>query len=116
MAEFPKHPFLLSVQETAQALQTDVDKGLTTLQVSQLQEKYPKNELDVGGTIPWYKILTKQLLNAMIIVSFTISLNLLKKPILLTIYHRCSRLPWRSASVLRIISKVVCWHSSSPLM
>lgn len=69
MAEFSKHPFLLSVDETAHALQTDIDKGLTSVQVAQLQQKYPKNELDVGGTIPWYSILTKQVLNAMIIVS-----------------------------------------------
>lgn len=69
MAEFPKHPFLLTVEETAQALGTNVDTGLTSEQVSALQAKYPKNELDVGGTIPWYSILAKQMLNAMIIVS-----------------------------------------------
>ncbi|KAL6887366.1 cation transporting ATPase [Trichoderma longibrachiatum] len=68
MAEFPKHPFLLTVEETAQALGTNVDTGLTSEQVSALQAKYPKNELDVGGTIPWYSILAKQMLNAMIIV------------------------------------------------
>ncbi|KAK2609234.1 potassium/sodium eff [Conoideocrella luteorostrata] len=76
MAEFPKHPFLLSVEETAKALNTDVDKGLTTTQVNELQQKYPKNELDVGDTIPWYKILTKQVLNAMIIVlAFAMALS-----------------------------------------
>ncbi|TFB03020.1 Calcium-transporting ATPase 3 [Trichoderma ghanense] len=68
MAEFPKHPFLLTVEETAQALGTNVDRGLTSEQVSALQAKYPKNELDVGGTIPWYSILAKQIFNAMIIV------------------------------------------------
>ncbi|KAH7163408.1 hypothetical protein B0J13DRAFT_36453 [Dactylonectria estremocensis] len=68
MADFPKHPFLLSIEETAQALGTDIDKGLTSIQVNELQQKYPKNELDVGGTIPWYSIMTKQILNAMIIV------------------------------------------------
>jgi magnesium-transporting ATPase (P-type) len=69
MAEFPKHPFLLTIEETAQALGTDIDKGLTSQQVSQAQQKYPKNELDVGEGVAWYKILTKQVLNAMIIVS-----------------------------------------------
>jgi Na+-exporting ATPase len=67
-AEFPKHPFLLTAEETAQALGTDLDKGLTSDQVAELQTKYPKNELDVGGSVPAYKIFTKQLLNAMIIV------------------------------------------------
>ncbi|OAA45654.1 P-type Na+-ATPase [Metarhizium rileyi] len=76
MAEFPKHPFLLTVEETAQALNTDIDKGLTTAQVTELQQKYPKNELDVGDTIPWYSILTKQILNAMIIVlAFAMALS-----------------------------------------
>ncbi|KAL7794411.1 cation transporting ATPase [Trichoderma ceciliae] len=68
MAEFPKHPFLLTVQETEEALGTNVDRGLTSEQVSDLQLRYAKNELDVGGTIPWYSILAKQILNAMIIV------------------------------------------------
>jgi magnesium-transporting ATPase (P-type) len=68
MAEFPKHPFLLTVQETEGALGTNVDRGLTSEQVFSLQSRYPKNELDVGGTIPWYSILAKQVLNAMIIV------------------------------------------------
>lgn len=69
MAEFPRHPFLLSVAETAQALSTDIEKGLTSSQVAQLQQKYPKNELDIGEGIPWYSLLMKQILNAMIIVS-----------------------------------------------
>jgi magnesium-transporting ATPase (P-type) len=69
MAEYSKHPFLLTVEETAQALGTDVDKGLTSAQVTELQAKYPPNELDVGGSIPWYKIFAKQLFNAMILVS-----------------------------------------------
>ncbi|KHN95063.1 P-type Na+-ATPase [Metarhizium album ARSEF 1941] len=76
MAEFPRHPFLLTVEETAQALDTDIDKGLTTAQVTELQQKYPKNELDVGDSIPWYSILTKQILNAMIIVlAFAMALS-----------------------------------------
>ncbi|KAG5932678.1 hypothetical protein E4U53_001220 [Claviceps sorghi] len=69
MAEvFPRHPFLLSSDDTAKALNTDIDKGLTSAQVNALQQTHPRNELDVGEGIPWYKILTKQILNAMIIV------------------------------------------------
>ncbi|KAJ4171759.1 potassium/sodium eff [Fusarium falciforme] len=49
-AEYSKHPFLLSVEETAQALVTSIDKGLTGQQVAEAQQKYPKNELDVGGS------------------------------------------------------------------
>ncbi|KAF5019829.1 hypothetical protein F66182_8154 [Fusarium sp. NRRL 66182] len=75
-ADYPKHPFLLTVEETAEALGTSIDKGLTSQQVAEAQQKYPKNELDVGGTVPWYSILTKQLLNAMIIVlAFAMALS-----------------------------------------
>jgi Na+-exporting ATPase len=73
MADSYKHPFLLTVTEAAAALSTDIDKGLTTAQVAELQKKYPPNELDVGGTVPWYKIFMKQLLNAMILVRFALS-------------------------------------------
>lgn len=68
MAEFTRHPFLLTVAETANDLGTSVDRGLTSAQVAELQERYPRNELDVGGTVAWYKIFGKQLFNAMILV------------------------------------------------
>lgn len=67
-ATFPKHPFLLSVPETAEALGTDIEEGLLTNSVTELQQKYPRNELNVGGAVPWYTILSKQVLNAMILV------------------------------------------------
>ncbi|KAH7026603.1 uncharacterized protein B0I36DRAFT_352437 [Microdochium trichocladiopsis] len=69
-AEFPRLPFLLSVEDVVKAVETDLDRGLTSAQVAQLQQKYPKNELDVGGAIPWYKIFIKQLVNAMVLVLF----------------------------------------------
>ncbi|KAK4121703.1 ATPase, P-type cation-transporter [Parathielavia appendiculata] len=69
-AEFPKHPFLLSVREVEQAVGTDVDKGLTASRAAELQQKYGPNELDVGGGIAWYTIFIRQLCNAMILVLF----------------------------------------------
>ncbi|TQN68237.1 Calcium-transporting ATPase 3, partial [Colletotrichum shisoi] len=66
--DYPKHPFLLSVPETAQALGVDPDKGLSSQQVQQAQEKYPANEFEVGESVPWYTILSKQLFNAMVLV------------------------------------------------
>ncbi|KAK9789652.1 putative P-type Na(+) transporter [Seiridium cardinale] len=68
--EFDRHPFLLSVQDVAKSLGTDVERGLTSSQVAQLREKHPPNELDVGGAIPWYTIFLRQLFNAMILVLF----------------------------------------------
>ncbi|KAI0875209.1 hypothetical protein GGS24DRAFT_303603 [Hypoxylon argillaceum] len=69
-AQLEKHPFLLPVEDVARHLDSDLERGLSSLQVSQLQQRYPPNELDVGGAIPWYKIFIKQLLNAMILVLF----------------------------------------------
>ncbi|KAL2267417.1 hypothetical protein VTJ83DRAFT_4694 [Remersonia thermophila] len=69
-AEFPKHPFLLSIPEVEKATGTNVDKGLTSGQVAELQSKYPPNELDVGGSVAWYTIFIRQLCNAMILVLF----------------------------------------------
>ncbi|KXH63588.1 potassium/sodium efflux P-type ATPase [Colletotrichum salicis] len=66
--DYPKHPFLLTVQETAQALGVDPDKGLSSQQVQQASDKYPPNEFEVGESVPWYTILSKQLFNAMVLV------------------------------------------------
>ncbi len=66
--EFNRHPFLLSAQDVADQLGTDVDKGLTTSQVETLSVQYPRNELNIGGVISWYTVLIRQLFNAMIIV------------------------------------------------
>ncbi|KAI1200866.1 hypothetical protein F5X97DRAFT_72695 [Nemania serpens] len=68
--QFEKHPFLLPVEAVVRQLDSDLERGLSSAQVSQLHQIYPPNELDVGGTIPWYKIFIKQLLNAMILVLF----------------------------------------------
>lgn len=68
--QFDRHPFLLAPNDVAAALKTDVDKGLNSAQIAQLQQEYPRNELDIGGAIPWYTIFIKQLFNAMILVGF----------------------------------------------
>ncbi|KAI0394766.1 potassium/sodium efflux P-type ATPase [Xylariaceae sp. FL0594] len=69
-AEYKRHPYLLSVEDVAKTLGTDLDRGLSKSKVAELQQIYPPNVLDVGGAIPWYKIFIKQLLNAMILVLF----------------------------------------------
>ncbi|KJR86217.1 calcium-transporting ATPase [Sporothrix schenckii 1099-18] len=69
---FTQHPFLLSVEDVAKQLETDVDKGLTAVQVKQRQAHYGRNELEVQEPTPWYSILIKQFCNAMIIVLFII--------------------------------------------
>lgn len=65
---FDRHPFLLTSVEVAAALNTDIENGLTSEQVAELQQKYPRNELQVEGGVPWHTILLKQMFNAMILV------------------------------------------------
>lgn len=64
------HPFLLSIEDVASGYATNIETGLTAKKVSDLQNEYPPNELDGGGAIPWYKILIKQISNAMVLVSY----------------------------------------------
>lgn len=64
-----RHPFLLSVGDVAEQMGINVETGLTSRKVAELQRECATNELVGGGGIAWYKILTKQLSNAMILVS-----------------------------------------------
>ncbi|KIX01606.1 potassium/sodium efflux P-type ATPase, fungal-type [Rhinocladiella mackenziei CBS 650.93] len=65
---YGKHPFLLSADEIIRQLETNVDSGLTSIQVQQYQEKYGPNRLEGDGGVSWYTILGKQISNAMILV------------------------------------------------
>ena len=103
-----RHPFLLTVEETARQLNTNIETGLTARQVAEIQKTYPPNELDTGGGTPWYKILGKQISNAMILVSSTyikLFINLLCSA-LLTLC-RFLYLPWVSVMELEILLKAV---------
>jgi len=66
---YQREPFLLSVDEVLSHLQSSTNSGLGTAQVQQYQQKYGENRLESDGGFPWYKILTKQATNAMILVS-----------------------------------------------
>lgn len=68
-AHFDRHPFLLPPADVAAALSTNIEHGLSSVQVAHLQQKYPRNELAMGETIAWHTILIKQICNAMILVS-----------------------------------------------
>lgn len=65
MTEKSSHPFLLPAEAVAQKYETNLETGLTSRKVIELQKRYPKNELKGGGAIPWYTIFLKQLINAM---------------------------------------------------
>lgn len=63
-----RHPFLLSAEDVANQLHTDIENGLTARKVAELQKECKPNELEGGGGIVWHKILIKQISNAMILV------------------------------------------------
>ncbi|KAM3074269.1 potassium/sodium eff [Clarireedia jacksonii] len=70
------HAFLLSNEDVASQLNTNLDRGLTASQARAIQAAHPPNELNTGGSISWYKILLKQISNAMILVLvFAMSLS-----------------------------------------
>ncbi len=64
-----QHPFLLSAEEVARQLDTNIETGLNAVKVQEIQRNHPTNELEDDGGVSWHKILIKQLTNAMILVS-----------------------------------------------
>ncbi|OBT70160.1 hypothetical protein VE03_00513 [Pseudogymnoascus sp. 23342-1-I1] len=62
------HPFLLSVDDVASQLGTNIETGLSARRVAELKNEYPPNELDGGGGPNWSTLLMKQISNAMILV------------------------------------------------
>lgn len=89
-AETRKHPFLLTIEEVVEDVKTDLDRGLNSAQVAELQNKYPPNELDIGGAIAWYTIFIRQLCNAMILVR---TISAVPLPMFADRYRFCF-LPW----------------------
>ena len=84
---YPRHPFLLSLDEIVEQLGTNVDTGLSRLKAQQSQHDYGPNKLKGEGAIQWYSILVKQISNAMILVR-------------LQDYHRAFSIHIRSQMVL----------------
>ncbi|KAK9236965.1 sodium-exporting ATPase [Lipomyces kononenkoae] len=65
---FPSHPFLLSISDLAVRLDTNVETGLSSVNVAAAQLTYGPNKLTSEGGVTWYSILAKQISNAMILV------------------------------------------------
>lgn len=65
---FSKHPFLLSIEQLQEELKTDLDTGLSSVDVQSLQQQYGANRLNDEGGVKWYRLLLKQISNAMILV------------------------------------------------
>ena len=65
---YTKQPFLLSVDELLEHLQSRKGAGLSASQVQQYQAKYGENKLAGEGRVQWYTLLLKQLSHTMILV------------------------------------------------
>lgn len=66
-AEYSRLPFLLSPQDVVSELHTNIETGLAPDQVAHLLTTYGENRLQDQGGVPWYKVLLKQIFNAMIL-------------------------------------------------
>jgi Na+-exporting ATPase len=62
---FSKPPYQLSVQQVVDELNTSLENGLTSQQVEENLQKHGENKLDGEGAISPFKILVKQVANAM---------------------------------------------------
>lgn len=65
---YSRQPFLLSIEDITKHLQTDTANGPTSSRAQEYSQKYGENKLEGDGGVAWYKILTKQATNAMILV------------------------------------------------
>ncbi|THH08360.1 hypothetical protein EW146_g9023 [Bondarzewia mesenterica] len=67
-AEYTRPPFLLSLNDVVEELQTNLDTGLVPEQAAHLLTKYGENRLQDHAGVLWYKVFLKQVFNAMILV------------------------------------------------
>lgn len=65
---YSRQPFLLPADEITKSLQTNVESGLSVAKAQEYLQRYGENKLEGDGGVPWYKILSKQATNAMILV------------------------------------------------
>ena len=99
---YTKQPFLLSVEEVQQHLNTAQDVGLSSTQVQQYQQKYGENKLQGEGGVKWHTLVIKQISNAMMLVSFLCSCSFLHE---LTFGYRFSSWPWHFPMASQIMLK-----------
>ena len=66
--EYPRHPFLLSIDSLIHQLSTNQDTGLSPIKAQESQRNYGPNKLEGEGGVQWYSVLFKQISNAMILV------------------------------------------------
>ena len=68
---YERHPFVISINEICQLLNTNNETGLDDTKVQDAQSRYEPNKLGDQGGVEWYSVLLKQVSNAMILVRFS---------------------------------------------
>ncbi|KAG0240598.1 Na P-type ATPase [Mortierella sp. GBAus27b] len=64
--ETPFHTF--TVQETAQHYNTSILEGLSSVEAAARLKEYGLNELQGNGGVKWYKVLWRQVANALVVI------------------------------------------------
>lgn len=64
--ETPFHTF--TVEQTEQHFSTNVLKGLSSEEARARLKKYGNNELRGNGGVKWYKVLWRQVANALVVI------------------------------------------------
>jgi Na+-exporting ATPase len=65
---YTRHPFLLTIDEVKQCLDTNPETGLSKAAAQSRVEQYGENTLSGEGGVSWYTVLGKQVSNALILV------------------------------------------------
>jgi magnesium-transporting ATPase (P-type) len=66
---YHRQPYLLSIEEVVNQLGSNVDAGLSASDAQRHLEECGENKLDGDGGVSWYRVLLKQVSNAMILAS-----------------------------------------------
>ncbi|KAL8760101.1 MAG: hypothetical protein Q9184_003422 [Pyrenodesmia sp. 2 TL-2023] len=67
-SEYPKHPFTSNSIDILDHLKTNDQTGLERAEAQERQRTYGPNKLEGEGAVQWYRVLGKQVSNAMILV------------------------------------------------
>ncbi|PWW78360.1 potassium/sodium eff [Tuber magnatum] len=65
---FSQPPYLLSADQVAQELGTNLETGLSPPQAKQSLDQYGENKLEGGEGVPVWKVFIKQISNAMVLI------------------------------------------------
>ncbi|KAG0078703.1 hypothetical protein BGZ92_001354, partial [Podila epicladia] len=64
--ETPFHTF--TVEQTAQHLNTSIFEGLSAVEAANRLKSHGANELEGNGGVKWYKVLWRQVANALVVI------------------------------------------------